>query len=123
MAGEIAISLVEGKAHEAALVVFAEPPGGLVEGDDVETFFLDLIEHGVEKFGSDFEAAVRREALICNRPHLVERKDHAGALRIGRKQTMRAQMVEPGHGRPGHGALHSHHADLLKSQRRSALCS
>ena len=97
----VAIAVVEGKADEATVIAFLQALHGFIERDHVEVRFLHLIEHGIEELRRDLENAIGGAGvrLLGLGPHMVQREDHAGALRIRGQQAMRACVIEPRHKR------------------------
>ena len=115
MAQIVAVAVVEGEAHETLPLPFSQPLHGLIQRHHVEACLLHLVEHGIEEFRRHLEDAVGRERFLYLGAHMVQRKDHAHPLRIGREQAMSARMIEPRHRRLHQLGLHTGHGTLLLS--------
>ncbi|GEM_PF-2807921 len=79
----VPVAIVEGETDEASRLAVFKAPRSLVERDDVKPGLLHLVEHGIQELRRDFQDAVRRERFRWRGPHMVQRENHAGALRVG----------------------------------------
>ncbi len=91
----VAIAVVEGQAHEAALeIVLGQAPVHLVEADDIDARAAQQFHHPGEKARRDLKQPIGLEQIGPRRAHVMERQDHAAPADKRLERIMRAGEVQ-----------------------------
>jgi hypothetical protein len=99
----VAVTVVEGEADEAPLVLLVQPSDRFIERDDVKPRLLHLVEHGIEEVGGNFENAIGCKLFmgLSLGAHLVQHENEPDALGVRGEKAVCPTMVKTRH-RPLH---------------------